>query len=313
MADFNSVLSTLTTEYKKDTDQDFPINKIRFLVDFLWNGVIEKALSNEQKASLKQLIDLLNSLDDHKLSRNREMIQNLSPQLAPLMQVYPSLGHSFSIIFTTIIPSYQRYLTSLETMVKDSHHFTEDEVLLYYDMTLVDHIVLSHIFESEQDVNLIEMIECIKVLIIINALTHDYLQDTLGRSISLFTFLQRGGLAKEKCLEFYTGIVERLITSLKEQVTNPKAIDTVVYLSAQITQLATQAATEAGKQKPTEQNDQEELEKLQKLLSESGNPTPQENPVVPPPVQEAVFPPQETQPQEVMPTETTGNGTQSAN
>ncbi len=240
----------LTPVYQKDGDQDFPINKIRFFVDFVWNSVVKRELSEDQRNSLKQLIDLLNSLDDHKLSPNREMIQSLTPQLGPLLTAYPSLGHSFSIIFTTIIPSYQRYLSSLEGLVKDSHNFTREEVLLYYDMTLVDHIVLSHVFEQEQNVNLIEIMETIRAIIQINALTHDYLQDALNRSISLFTFLQRGGLAKGECFTFYTQTIDTILNTLKENVMNQNALAAAQFLATVQVQLAQKAVMEATPQAP---------------------------------------------------------------
>ncbi len=251
-----SQLSTLYTQlvptYAKDSDQDFPVNKIRFFVDFLWNSLTNQPLTDTQRDSLKQLIDLLNSLDDHKLSTSREMIHALTPQLSPLLTTYPSLGHSFSVIFTTIIPAYQRYLSSLEIQVKDSHAFSKEEVLLYYDMTLMDHLVLSHVFEQEDSLNLIEVIVGIKTLIVINAVTHDYLQDAYNRSISLFTFMQRGGMPKEQGIHFYADIVDSLLGHLKETVTSAQIIATVEHLAQVLRQLAITASTAAASQPPTD-------------------------------------------------------------
>ncbi len=242
--------TSLSSVYKKDTDQDFPTNKIRFFMDFLWNAMLEKPLTEEQKNSLKQLIDLLNSFDDHKLSPIRDMISSLGSQLNPLLQSFPSLGHTFTFVVTTLIPAYQRYLTSLESQVKDSHAFTKEEVLLYYDMTLVDHAVLSHLFESETQLNLLEVITSIKTVIVANALTHDYLQDTLGRSISLFTFLQRGGLAKEQCLPFYQELIADLLTAHKASVSNEKAIAGVEFLCGKLQELAQNAAVQTPPEVP---------------------------------------------------------------
>lgn len=243
--DHTTLFTQLSGEYKKDTDVDFPINKIRFFMDFLWNSIVGKPLGTDQKAHLKSLIDLLNSLDDNKLSPTRELIQNMNMLLSPLLSVYPSLGHSFTVIVTTVIPAYQRYLSSLETQVKDAHAFSVEEVLLYYDMTLVDHIVLSHVFENEHTLNLIEVIETIKAVITINALTHDYLQDATGRSISMFTFLQRGGLPKDQTLSFYQEIVKGIVARTKENVSNTACIDALSHLTNVLTTLANQAGNSA--------------------------------------------------------------------
>jgi hypothetical protein len=247
---FEELYTSLSAVYKKDTDQDFPTNKIRFFMDFLWNAMISKPLTEEQKSSLKNLIDLLNSLDDHKLSPTRDMITNLGSQLNPLLQSYPSLGHTFTFVVTTLIPAYQRYLTSLESQVKDAHAFTKEEVLLYYDMTLVDHAVLSHLFESEAEPNLLEVITSIKTVIVANALTHDYLQDALNRSISLFTFLQRGGLAKEQCLSFYEELIADILTTQKASVSNEKAIQSVEFLCGKLKELAQTASAAAAPEVP---------------------------------------------------------------
>ncbi|MEP7166657.1 MAG: hypothetical protein ABI758_01610 [Candidatus Woesebacteria bacterium] len=237
----DELYANLMAVYKKETDQDFPTNKIRFFMDFLWNAMLSKPLTEEQKNSLKQLIDLLNSLDDHKLSPTRDMITSLGGQLNPLLQSFPSLGHTFTFVVTTLIPAYQRYLTSLESQVKESHAFTKDEVLLYYDMTLVDHAVLSHLFESETQLNLLEVITSIKTVIIANALTHDYLQDAMNRSISLFTFLQRGGLAKDHCLSFYEELIADILTTQKASVSNDAAIKAVEFLCGKLQELARNA------------------------------------------------------------------------
>lgn len=241
MADLQTLYQTLVGEYKKDTDQDFPSNKIRFFMDLLWNAVVKRPLTDEQKAYLKQLIDLLNSLDDHKLSPMRELIGAMTPQITPLLTPYPSLGHTCTVIFTHTIPAYQKYLSSLEIQVKDAHAFTNDEILLYYDMTLVDHLIISHVFEQEHTLNLIEVIETIKTVITINALTHDYLQDALARSISMFTFLQRGGIQKDQVLPLYQELVKTLVDKTKENVTNADCIAYVDHMSQVLSSLATQA------------------------------------------------------------------------
>lgn len=250
----DELYTSLANVYKKDTDQDFPTNKIRFFMDFLWNAMLEKPLTEEQKNALKQLIDLLNSLDDHKLSPTRDLITNLGGQLNPLLQSFPSLGHTFTFVVTTLIPAYQRYLTSLESQVKDAHAFTKDEVLLYYDMTLVDHAVLSHLFESETQLNLLEVITSIKTVVIANALTHDYLQDALNRSISLFTFLQRGGLAKEQCFSFYEELIADLLTTQKASVSNEKMIQATEFLCGKLSELAKTASTQVPTETPPPPN-----------------------------------------------------------
>ncbi len=236
----DELYTSLAATYKKETDQDFPTNKIRFYMDFMWNATLAKPLTDEQKTSLKNLIDLLNSLDDHKLSPVRDIIGTLNTQLGPLLSTYPSLGHTFTFVVTTLLPAYQKYLTSLENQVKEAHAFTKEEVLLYYDMTLVDHAVLSHVFESESSLNLVEVITAIKTVIVVNALTHDYLQDAMGRSISLFTFLQRGGLAKDKCKPFYQELVASLIVTMKESVSNKNVEAAVEKLCTELGKLADQ-------------------------------------------------------------------------
>jgi hypothetical protein len=212
-------------------------------MDLLWNTLIKRPLSEDQKSHLKQLIDLLNSLDDHKLSPMREMIQAMSPMLTPLMVPYPSLGHTCTLIFTNTIPAYQKYLTSLESQVKDSHTFTREEILLYYEMTLVDHLIISHVFEQESNLNLIEVIETIKTVIIMNAITHDYLQDTLGRSISMFTFLQRGGVSKDATFTLYQELTSSLQTTAKENITNTDCLAYIEFMSMTLSTLAKNAAT----------------------------------------------------------------------
>ncbi len=242
----DELYTSLATAYKKETDQDFPTNKIRFFMDYLWNASLNKPLTEEQKVSLKSLIDLLNSLDDHKLSPVRDIIGTLNTQLGPLLTTYPSLGHTFTFVVTTLLPAYQKYLTSLENQVKEAHAFTKEEVLLYYDMTLVDHAVLSHVFESEPSLNLVEVITAIKTVIVVNALTHDYLQDAMGRSISLFTFLQRGGLAKDKCKEFYQELVASLIVTMKESVSNKNVETAVEKLCQELGKLTDQPTPEVA-------------------------------------------------------------------
>lgn len=232
--------TSLTQIYKKEEDSEFPTNKIRFFMDFLWNATVASPLSEDQKVSLKGLIDLLNAFDDTKLKTPREMIAALNGALTPLIVIYPSLGHTFTYVMTTLIPSYQKYLPSLEEMVKNSHAFTQDEVLLYYDMTLIDHSVLAHFFESQGSLNLIEVITAIKAIVQINALTHDYLQDAKNRSISLFTFLQRGGLAKEKCHDFYLGLVDKVLGNAKSMIANIALSSAVEFLCTELVKLTVQ-------------------------------------------------------------------------
>lgn len=266
-----TLYTTLCTNYRKDTDQDFPTNKIRFFMDFMWNAVVHRPLTEEQKTSLKGLIDLLNALDDNKLSPTRELIASMNAALTPLLATYPSLGHTFTFVVTTLIPAYQRYLTSLEGLVKNSHPFTKDEVLLYYDMTLVDHAVLSHVFESEATLNLIEVITSIKTIIVVNALTHDYLQDSLGRSISLFTFLQRGGLAKDKCHDYYLSLVDMLIEMMRANVTNEQMRSAVEHLCRKFAELSTTATASSvtpGEGQVTVAPTTSEVDQLNALLSD---------------------------------------------
>ncbi len=236
----SELYSSLAATYQNAQDVEFPTNKIRFFMDFLWNATIGRPLSEEQKTSLKALIDLLNSFDDNKLSPPREMIAALTAQLTPLIATYPSLGHTFTYVVTTLIPSYQKYLPSLEAMVKNQHTFTQDEVLLYYDMTLIDHSVLAHFFESESSLNLIEVITAIKAIVQINALTHDYLQDSKNRSISLFTFLQRGGLAKDQCHTFYLGLVDKVLANAKGMITTIALSQAVEFLCTELVKLTVQ-------------------------------------------------------------------------
>lgn len=282
-----TLYQSLVAVYKKDTDQDFPTNKIRFFMDFLWNGMLGKPLTEEQKISLKNLIDLLNSLDDHKLSPTRDLITNMSPTLTPLLTTYPSLGHTFTFVITTLIPAYQRYLTSLEGLVKIAHPFTRDEVFLYYDMTLVDHAILSHVFESEQDLNLVEVITSIKTVIVVNAITHDYLQDSLGRSISLFTFLQRGGLAKEKCHEYYIGLIDGLLENMKKSVTNEKALTAVTHLCTKLVELTTRVP-ETPVAGATNTGATNEVDQLNSLLTDATAGSAPTEPMAPAPVQDSV-------------------------
>jgi hypothetical protein len=140
----------------------------------------------------------------------------------------------------------------LEGQVKVAHAFTKEEVLLYYDMTLVDHAVLSHLFESESTLNLVEVITSIKSVIVTNALTHDFLQDALNRSISLFTFLQRGGLAKEKCHDYYISLVDQVLASQKATVTNEAMNGAVEYLCKKLVELSMSAITTTPPTSPTE-------------------------------------------------------------
>ncbi|HSW90323.1 MAG TPA: hypothetical protein VLH19_05660 [Patescibacteria group bacterium] len=242
-AKLDEVFTKLQAEYSKPEDKDFPINKIRFLVDFLWNSVVKRPLTDEQKVSLKALIDLLNLLDEHKLSPTRDLIAAMTPSLTPLISIFPSLGHTFTLLVTTIVPSYQRYLTGLEEKVKESKSFSSDDVLLYYDLTLVDHMILSHIFESEASLNLLEVIETTKAVVVINALTHDYIQDASNASISLFTFMQRGGLAKDQTLSFYAQQVKRIVENIKQTVTNADCLAYIDYIGAKFIKLAQSAGT----------------------------------------------------------------------
>lgn len=282
--DLQGIFEQLRTEYQKPEDVDFPINKIRFYMNFLWQAVTAKPLADEQKTQLKQFIDLLNFLDDHKLDPTRDMIAAMSPQLSDLINSYPSLAHTFTVVTTSIIPAYQKYLMLLEDQVKNARPFTSQEVLLYYDMTLLDHLFLSHFFEREEGYNILEVIETIKAVVVLNAIVHDYIQDASGKSISMFTFIQRGGVAKERVLDFMQQIVNQLNEELNSAVQNPDLITIYRFLEQKLLTLALNASNQTQTPAMPTANEQQ----LPNEQPMQGQMTAQQTPEMPVPMPPAV-------------------------
>lgn len=258
MADINTIFNQTSPSYQKPGDLDFPVSKIRLLIDTLWQAVTGKALSEDQRATLKQLIDLLNLLDEHKHESQKELIAAMLPSINPLLDKMPTLGVTGTHVFAHLVPMYQLYLPSVELMVKNAHAFSVEEALLYYELTIFDHLFLVHIFEQESNINMIELLLTIKAIILINALVYDYQQHVEGRSISFFTFLMRGGLTSDQLLPFLEELVEKVTTEAKQTVTNPACNETLEFLSAKL--------REATKPKAGEPESQENQQKEQQAL-----------------------------------------------
>lgn len=278
MADITSIYNQTIPSYQKPEDVDFPVSKIRLLIDILWQAVTAKTLTDDQKTSLKQLIDLLNLLDEHKHESEKELIAAMLPSISPLLAKMPTLGLTGTHVFAHLVPVYQLYLPSIEQMVKEAHPFTMEETLLYYQLTIFDHLFLVHLFETEANLNLIEMLLTIKALILINALVYDYQQHVTGRAISFFTFLMRGGLTSDQLLPFLTDTVERIKEEVKVTVTNGACLETLDFLSAKLmdtTQQTQTPTTDETKALDTAMTSDQSAEEVIKEVTE----TPVEQPV----------------------------------
>ena len=234
MADLSLIFTGTTPTYQRPEDLDFPVSKIRLFIDVLWQSITGKPLTDDQKTTLKQLIDLLNLLDEHKHEPQKELIAAMLPSISPLLEKMPTLGLTGTHVFTHLVPIYQLYLPSIEQMVKDAHPFTLEETLLYYELTIFDHLFLVHIFEQEHELNMIELLLTIKAIILINALVYDYQQHVKGRSISFFTFLMRGGMAAEKLQPFLIEAIDYICNEVKLTVQNAVCLETLEFLRTKL-------------------------------------------------------------------------------
>lgn len=230
MADLNAIFAQTIPAYQRPEDTDFPVSKIRLFTDLLWQAVTGKALTEDQRVTLKELIDLLNLLDEHKHESQKELIAAMLPSISPLLEKMPTLGLTGTHVFTHLVPMYQLYLPGIERMVKDAHAFTLEETLLYYELTIFDHLFLVHMFEQDPSANMIELLLTIKAIILINALTYDYHQHAQGRSISFFTFLMRGGKTAEQLHPFLLEAVEHICNEVKLTVTSTACLETLEFL-----------------------------------------------------------------------------------
>ncbi len=254
MADISALFNQTIPAYQKPEDLDFPVSKIRLFIDVLWQAVTGKTLTDEQKTTLKQLIDLLNLLDEHKHETEKELISAMLPSISPLLQKMPTLGLTGTHVFAHLVPMYQLYLPTIEQMVKDAHPFSQEETLLYYQTTIFDHLFLVHIFEQEPNANMIEMLLTIKALILTNALVYDYHQHVAGRSISFFTFLMRGGLSDEQLLPFLEKAVNRVKEEAKQTVTNTACLDSLEFLTTKLMDTTKTPTTDAKTNEEKETN-----------------------------------------------------------
>ncbi|PWU23824.1 hypothetical protein C5B42_01520 [Candidatus Cerribacteria bacterium 'Amazon FNV 2010 28 9'] len=237
------IYTKLVPTYQRPDDQDFPVSKLRFFMNVLWEAVTGRELSEDQKVSLKGLIDLLNLLDEHKHESPKEMITAMLPSIGPLLEKMPTLGYTGTVTFTHLVPMYQHYLPMMERMVREAHDFTMEETLLYYEATIFDHLFLMHLFESEHNLNLIEIIATIKAIILTNALVYDYHQHMSGRSISFFTFVERGGKKHDDIPAFLRQVIAQIGSDAKIIVTTPSCIEVLDFLTQKL--LETTAKNEA--------------------------------------------------------------------
>src|SRR5258708_7533537 len=234
MVDLSLIFTQTSPTYQRPEDLDFPVSKIRLFIDILWQAITGKLLTDDQKVTLKQLIDLLNLLDEHKHEPQKELISAMLPSIAPLLEKMPTLGLTGTHVFTHLVPIYQLYLPSIERMVKDAHPFTLEETLLYYELTIFDHLFLVHIFEQEHELNMIELLLTIKAVILINALVYDYQQHVKGRSISFFTFLMRGGMSADKLQPFLLEAIDHVCNEVKLTVANAVCLETLEFLRTKL-------------------------------------------------------------------------------
>lgn len=234
MSDLSTIFSSSTPTYQRPEDLDFPVSKIRLFMDVLWQAITQKPLTDDQRTTLKQLIDLLNLLDEHKHESQKELIAAMLPSISPLLEKMPTLGLTGTHVFTHLVPIYQLYLPSIELMVKDAHPFTLEETLLYYELTIFDHLFLVHIFEQEHELNMIELLLTIKAIILINALVYDYQQHNQGRSISFFTFLMRGGKNAAELEPFLMEVINHVCDEVKLTVTNTACLETLEFLKTKL-------------------------------------------------------------------------------
>ena len=229
--------------YQKSEDQDFPVSKLRLFMDVLWQHLTGKQLDETQRTQLKQLIDLLNLLDEHKHESTKELIASMMTSVNPLLNLMPSLGYTATVTFTHLVPMYQHYLPTIELMVKDAKSFSIEDTLLYYEATIFDHLFLVHLFENESQINLIELIVAIKTIILINAMIYDYHQHTKGRSISFFTFLERGGKTSAELLPFLNQLIGKLIDEAKGVISTPACLETLEFLKDKLLATTNEIAT----------------------------------------------------------------------
>lgn len=248
MADLQQIYTTTLPTYQRPEDLDFPISKIRLFIDVMWQAITQKTLTDEQRTTLKQLIDLLNLLDEHKHESQKELIAAMLPSISPLLEKMPTLGLTGTHVFTHLVPIYQLYLPSIELMVKEAHSFTLEETLLYYELTIFDHLFLVHIFEQEHELNMIELLLTIKAIILINALVYDYQQHTQGRSISFFTFLMRGGKSGTDLQPFLLEAINHVCDEVKLTVTNAACLETLEFLKNKLIEATQKPANAQGEQ-----------------------------------------------------------------
>jgi hypothetical protein len=234
MAAITDIYSQLAPTYQRPEDQDFPVSKLRFFMNILWEAVTTKPLTEEQKTTLKQLIDVLNLLDEHKHESQKELIQAMMPSISPLLEKMPTLGYTGTVTFTHLTPLYQHYLPTMERMVREAHDFSMDETLLYYEATIFDHLFLVHLFENEEQLNLIELVSTIKAIILVNAMVYDYHQHMQGRSISFFTFLERGGKPHDELPTFLNTVIEKIKQNAKDVISNTTCLEVLDFIAQKL-------------------------------------------------------------------------------
>lgn len=283
MANLNDIYSKLLPLYQKAEDQDFPVSKLRLFMNVLWEALTNRELDEQQKTTLKQLIDLLNLLDEHKHESQKELIQAMLPSISPLLETMPTLGYTGTVTFTHLVPMYQHYLPAMELMVRSAHAFNLEETLLYYEITIFDHLFLVHLFENEANLNIIELVATIKAIILTNALVYDYHQHMQGRSISFFTFLERGGKTHEELPSFLVTAINAVKDSAKSVVTNPTCLEAMDFITTKLLDTTKKASSP----NTTAQQNQEQviLDQLhQAPISTNPAPMPTAMPSVQPPL-----------------------------
>lgn len=255
MADTQALFEQVKAEYIKPQDQDFPVSKIRLFVDVVWNAVIKRPLTQDQKKTLKDLIDILNLLDEHKHEPQHDLITAMMPSIGPLLGLMPTLGSTATLTFTTLIPMYQHYLSSIEIDVRDSHNFSLEETLLYYEITIFDQLFLVHLFEQEPTTNLIELLNALKAIVITNAMVYDYHQHSQGKSISFFTFLQRGGLQPADHQAFLFSALAQVKEDAFTMIDNQDCKDAVEFLTEKLKETITSKVSQPEIQVPNQNSE----------------------------------------------------------
>lgn len=251
MSNLQTIFDQTSPNYLVGGDQNFPVSKLRLFMDVMWQAVTQKPLTDSQKITLKQLIDLLNLLDEHKHKTGKELIASMSQALEPLLQTMPTLGLTGTHTFTHLIPLYHHYLPTVEEQVKAARPFTPAQALLYYEATIFDHLFFVHLFEEIPHVNMIELLLTIKAVIITNALVYDYHQHVGGKAISFFTFLERGGKSNTELHPFLVELVSQIKNDTSAIVTNQTCLDVMEFLTQKL-MLTTQKTEEEPLAAPVE-------------------------------------------------------------